>query len=292
MNAWEPIGACLDLADEAPFAVAHPHAGAAATPLVFACPHSGRLYPDPMMAASRLDAAAIRASEDAWVDRLIAEAPAFGARMITMRLARVFLDANREPWELDPAMFEDDVPAYARGRSARVAAGLGAIARVVRDGEEIYARKLRFAEARLRVEAVHIPYHAALSALVREAREAHGVAILIDWHSMPAAAAQGCGDIILGDRFGGACAPAICALVEQSLKGMGYTVTRNSPYAGGYTTEHYGRPAQGVHALQIEVNRAIYMDETSFELTPGFDRLRADLERLFQRLAGCDWTRL
>ena len=292
MNAWEPMVSFQDDEAETPFVVTRPTAGAAASPLVFASPHSGRVYPSAMMAASRLDAAAIRRSEDAYVDWLVAAAPAHGVNVITARLARVFLDVNREPWELDPAMFEDELPPYARGRSARVAAGLGAIARVVREGEEIYARKLCFAEARARVEAVHVPYHDALALLVRAAREAHGVAVLIDWHSMPAAAAQGGCDIVLGDRFGGSCSPGVSGLVERALKGMGYGVARNSPYAGGYTTEHYGRPGQKIHALQIEVNRALYMDEANMVVNAGFDRLRGDLERLFQSLAAMDWGRM
>jgi len=292
MNAREPTSSFQD-DDEviAPFVVTHPAIGCAASPLVFASPHSGRLYPEVMMAASRLDASAIRRSEDAYVDRLVERGPAHGASLITAQLARVYMDVNREPWELDPAMFEDELPAYARSRSARVAAGLGAIARVVREGEEIYTRKLCFAEARARVEAVHTPYHDALAMLVREARETHGVAVLIDWHSMPAAAAQG-GEIVLGDRFGGACAPSFSAMVERTLKAMGYVVARNSPYAGGFTTEHYGRPAHRVHALQIEVCRALYMDEASMQVTAGFERLRADLERLFEVMATVNWTRL
>ncbi|MBA3812108.1 MAG: N-formylglutamate amidohydrolase, partial [Caulobacteraceae bacterium] len=167
MNAPEPIAPARDdeLA-EAPFVVTRPPPEVTHRPLVFASPHSGRIYPAGMMAASRLDARAIRRSEDAFMDRLIEAAPAHGASVIAARFARAYVDLNREAWELDPGMFEDELPPYARGRSARVAAGLGAIARVVRQGEEIYARKLTFEEARTRVEAVHRPYHEALGALV------------------------------------------------------------------------------------------------------------------------------
>jgi N-formylglutamate amidohydrolase len=296
MNAWEAIAAADDETDAAPFTLRRPPAGAPATPLVFASPHSGRVYPAPMMAASQLDAAAIRLSEDAFVDRLIERAPQFGARVIAARVARVFVDVNREAFELDPAMFEDELPAYARARTARVAAGLGAIARVVREGQEIYARKLYFAEAKGRIEAVHAPYHVALAQLVAQARSAHGLAVLIDWHSMPSAAAKaavgGACDIVLGDRYGGACAPALSRMVESSLAARGYVVARNAPYAGGYTTEHYGRPREGVHALQIEVSRALYLDEATLRPSPGFARLQADLEALFATLARADWTRL
>ena len=304
MTAWEPLAAGGDLAGvdaEAPFVVSRPPAGTPASPLVFASPHSGRIYPAPMMEASHLDGSAIRRSEDAFVDRLIEAGPAFGASVIAARLARVWLDVNREAWELDPAMFEDELPAYARGGGARVAAGLGAIARIVREGEEIYTRKLSFADARARVEAVHRPYHHGLAALVEAARERHGVAILIDWHSMPAAAARqartgGGGeagaDMVLGDLFGAACSPGVPRLVERVLTDLGYAVARNAPYAGGYTTEHYGRPARRVHALQIEVSRALYLDEAAMAPAAGFAPLKADLERLFAALAAADWTRL
>lgn len=301
MNAWEAISAeTVDPAEgmpgeiESSFVIHRPGVGAPASPLIFASPHSGRVYPAPMMAASQLDAAAIRGSEDAWVDRLIGEAPALGARLIVARLARVWLDVNREAFELDPAMFEDELPLYARVRTARVVAGLGAIARVIRDGQEIYARKLSFAEARARIEAVHRPYHEALVRLIEEAKAEHGLGVLVDWHSMPSAAAGGSGgrvcDMVLGDRFGGSCAPALSRLAEERLEAMGYTVARNAPYAGGYTTEHYGRPARRVHALQIEINRALYMDEAGLAPTAGFSRLKADLESLMAALAGMDWA--
>jgi N-formylglutamate amidohydrolase len=260
------------------------------TPLVFASPHSGRVYPRSLMAASQLDCEAIRGSEDAFVDDLIAPAADVGATMITARLARAYIDVNREPWELDPRMFEDDLPAYARGRTARVAAGLGAIARVVGEGQEIYTRKLTFAEASARVETVHRPYHAALAELLAAAKAAHGLAILIDWHSMPAAAAPAMGprgscDIVLGDRYGASCAPAVARIVEREFRSLGYAVARNAPYAGGYTTEHYGRPGRGVHALQVEINRGLYMDEATLTPNAGFEPLKAKLATLFSRLA-------
>ena len=286
-----------DAEAEASFRLTRPPVGRPATALVFASPHSGRIYPAGLMEASRLDKDAIRRSEDAWVDRLIAAAPDHGAPVLSARLARAWLDLNRDPWELDPAMFEDELPAYARGRSARVAAGLGCIARTVGDGEEIYRRKLTFAEALARVETVHRPYHAALKGLVESARRESGAAVLIDWHSMPSAATRqggagaGC-DVVLGDRFGSACAPAVSRLVETTLQALGYRVARNAPYAGGYTTEHYGRPAGRVHALQVEINRAIYMDEATLTPLPGFDALRRDLETLFARLAATDWSGL
>lgn len=262
--------------------------------LVFASPHSGRYYPADMGASARLGAAAIRSSEDALVDQLIEAAPHFGCAVLLARYARAYVDVNREPYELDPAMFEDDLPAFVRGRTARVAAGLGSIARLVAEGREIYDRKLTFAEAARRIETVHRPYHQALRGLVDAAKAARGAAVLIDWHSMPGAAAVRCGgarrqvDMVLGDRFGSTCSGALTDLVERQLVAMGYVVARNAPYAGGYTTETYGRPSQGVHALQIEISRSLYLDERSLSPKPGFARLAMDLEQVFAALAALD----
>jgi N-formylglutamate amidohydrolase len=310
MDAWEgssppaldwltDAGVCgeaCDRAAEDAFDVVRPPGGVPASPLVFASPHSGRHYPEVLLAQSALDAAAIRRSEDAYVDQLISGAPAHGAVNIAARYARAYIDVNREAYELDQAMFEDELPAFACARSARVAAGLGSIARVVAEGQEIYRGKLTFAEARGRIDAVHHPYHQALGELLGQARQAHGAAILVDWHSMPSVAAgetaagrRTC-DVVLGDRFGSACAASLTRMVDAALAGMGFSVARNAPYAGGYTTEFYGRPEQGVHALQIEINRAIYLDEATLRPHAGFDRLKRDLGRLFEILVR-DWRK-
>ncbi|MGE5502741.1 MAG: N-formylglutamate amidohydrolase [Ignavibacteriales bacterium] len=280
-----------------PYQIVEPGADAPATPLVFASPHSGRVYPAEMLQASALDEQAIRRSEDAFVDQLIEAAALHGATLITAQYARAYVDVNREPYELDPAMFADELPDYARGRTARVAAGLGSIAKIVSEGQEIYARKLTFEEARHRIEAAHKPYHAALSALLDKTKDAHGIAVLIDWHSMPSAAAaqgrsgKGC-DMVLGDRFGASCSAALTRLVEQQFEAMGYRTVRNAPYAGGYTTEHYGKPQKRVHALQVEINRALYLDEKTMRPTEGLKRLSRDIERLTEALAAADWGRL
>jgi N-formylglutamate amidohydrolase len=300
MNAWERLGDAEPDADAAPAYTlrrAAPEGAPPPTPLVFASPHSGRLYPEDMMSAAALDAVSIRRSEDALVDDLIAAAPEFGATVLTASYARAYIDLNREPFELDPAMFVDELPEFARARTARVAAGLGAIARVVSEGQEIYHRKLTFAEARKRIEGAHRPYHHALEALLAEAQAAHGVAILVDWHSMPAAAAKAGGrdkpcDVVLGDRFGAACAGVLPTRVERELEGFGYRVARNTPYAGGYTTEHYGRPARRIHALQIELSRALYLDEATLAPTAGFSGLKAHIEQLTRTLAAADWSAL
>lgn len=304
MTAWDGASSPEDLtaapgapaasAGCEPFVLTLPDGEGA--PFVFASPHSGRDYPDELMAAAALDGAEIRRSEDAFVDQLVGAAPAYGVSLIAARYARAFVDVNREAYELDPAMFEDELPPFARARTARVAAGLGSIARVVGEGQEIYRRKLTFAEARLRIETVHRPYHQALAGLLEATRRKHGRVALIDWHSMPSAASseqaygrKAC-DMVLGDRFGSACAPALTRLVERELEAMGYRVARNAPYAGGYTTEFYGRPAEGLHALQIEINRAIYLDETGLKPNAGFPRLKRDLQTLVAALAR-DWRK-
>ena len=265
------------------------------TPLVFSSPHSGRLYPEDMGAClSGLD---IRRSEDAFVDMLVEAAPESGVALITALAARAYLDVNRQAYELDPGMFADPLPAFVRGHSPRVAAGLGAVARLISEGLEIYARKLTFAEAQDRIDRVHTPYHDALAGLIAEARSTYGYAILIDWHSMPAVAGQGHGaagdiDMVLGDRFGASCHPDLTTWMDTELSGLGYRVARNIPYAGGYTTEHYGRPQNQVHTLQIEINRGLYLDETCLKLTEGFGRLKADIARLSSAMAAEPWDRL
>ncbi|MEI9964311.1 MAG: N-formylglutamate amidohydrolase [Caulobacteraceae bacterium] len=276
MDAGDIPVLAVQAALEPPFEVRRPPGSGArpATPLVFASPHSGRLYPADMRASPRLDAGALRSSEDALVDLLLEAAPRYGGAVLLARYARAYVDVNREPWELDQAMFDEDLPEFARARTARVAAGLGSIARLVAEGREIYDRKLTFAEAAGRIEAVHRPYHRALTGLVEAARAAFGVCVLVDWHSMPGAAAGQSAqarrpvDMVLGDRFGSTCAGTLTERVERQLTRLGYIVARNAPYAGGYTTEAYGRPLEGVHALQIEISRALYLDEATLAPKP------------------------
>jgi N-formylglutamate amidohydrolase len=260
-------------------------------PLVLSSPHSGEEYPEDFIAASRLDRLTLRRSEDSFVDELFAAAPALGAPLIRALFPRAYIDPNREPWELDPAMFEDELPSYANTASPRVAAGLGTIARVVANGEEIYGRKLRFADAKARVERCYRPYHAALSAAVGATHRRFGRCLLIDCHSMPSIggpqerdAGRDRVDFVLGDCFASACAPSIVERVERLLRGQGFVVARNTPYAGGYVTQHYGRPSAGVHALQIEINRALYMDEALLARGPGFPRLAEAMTGLVREI--------
>ncbi len=260
-------------------------------PVVFSSPHSGRLYPAEMMALARLDERAIRQSEDAFVDDLIAPAVDHGVTLVLAGYARAYVDVNREPDEIDPLMFEGG-GADGAGRTARVAAGLGCIPRVVAQGREIYRGKLPADEAQRRLARVWRPYHVILDARLTRTRARFGRSILIDWHSMPTGAASAGGvrggrapDIVLGDRFGRSCAAALTGAVQRELERAGYVVARNTPYAGGWTTERYGRPEQGLHALQIEICRGLYLDEARLAPSAGFDRLRQDVGRLAQRLA-------
>ncbi|WP_119418260.1 N-formylglutamate amidohydrolase [Desertibaculum subflavum] len=261
-------------------------------PFVYSSPHSGTFYPPDFLAAARLDHVAIRRSEDSFVDELFAAVPLLGAPLVAARYARAFCDVNREPYELDPAMFEDELPAFANTTSLRVAGGHGTIARVVGAGAEIYRGKLTFAEADRRIRDCYQPYHAALGRLLAETRARFGVAVLIDCHSMPSTggplerdSGRARPDIVLGDRYGSACAPELVETATRALQSLGYRVSRNAPYAGGFNTYHYGRPAERLHALQIEINRGLYMDEERLAKKPGFARLAGDLERLVAALS-------
>ena len=261
-------------------------------PIVVASPHSGAVYPRAFLDASPLDLDLLRRSEDCHVDRLGSGAVGIGAPLLRAHFPRVFLDVNREPWELDPAMFAEPLPGYVKTRTPRIASGLGTIPRLVGNGLEIYRSKLTFREARQRVEGLHAPYHAQLAALVEETHRRFGQALLIDLHSMPSASWGGRwprgrkgADIVLGDRHGTACSPDITASADAHLRERGYSVVRNDPYPGGYTTRRYGRPGKGRHALQVEINRALYMNEATLAPRAGFARLARDLTALFECLA-------
>jgi len=261
-------------------------------PVLFNSPHSGHHYPQSFLESSRLDQIQIRRSEDTFVDDLFQCATGYGAAFMRAFFPRVYLDVNREPYELDPTMFSGNLPAYANVRSIRVAGGLGTIARIVSDSEEIYAHTLPVHDAIERIETVYKPYHACLRDALAGIRAQFGYAILVDCHSMPSLARTAIGrnrpDFILGDRYGSSCASPIVNAVAGTLKSMGYTVGRNKPYAGGFITEHYGRPGEHLHALQIEVNRGLYMNETDYSPSSGYRGLADDLEILTESL--CDFA--
>ena len=270
-----------------PFEVIEP--AALTSPVVLSSPHSGRVYTDRFLRSARLDAASLRRSEDAFVDDLFEPAVSLGLPLLRAHFPRAYLDLNREPYELDPRMFDGRLPAYVNTRSVRVAGGLGTIARVVGDSQEIYAKRLPVEEGLRRIDELHKPYHATLQALLHRALGRFGLAVLVDCHSMPSSSITGTADpstwkdeknkadFVLGDRYGTSCARRFIDVAEGALRGFGYRVDRNKPYAGGFITEHYGRPAGGVHALQIEINRGLYMDEKALARGNGFDALSRDL---------------
>lgn len=265
------------------------------SPVVYCSPHSGSDYSADFLQSSKLDLLALRQSEDCFVDEIFALAPVLGSPLLKANFPRAYLDVNREPYELDPAMFEDPLPTYANSTSYRVAGGFGTIARVVAEGQEIYPDKLPVSEAEHRIETLYMPFHETLSQLLEETSGRFGCAVLVDCHSMPSSAgrrSRSTGyqrpDVILGDRFGTSCAPAVVETAERTLLDLGYSVARNAPYAGGQTVQRHGQPATGRHALQIEISRGIYMDERRIERLPGLDQLVDDMSELVKALAEID----
>lgn len=283
---FDPLPAPRDELDP-PFDVLEPPALRA--PVLFSSPHSGAVYPKTFLDATRLDLATLRRSEDAFVDELFAGVVERGHPLVRAHFPRCYVDVNREPYELDPRMFEGRLPSFANTRSMRVAGGLGTIARVVGDAQEIYEHRIPVDEAMTRIETLYKPYHRALRRLLAGLHSDYGHAVLVDCHSMPSSAGprddRPRADAVLGDRYGTSCFPVVTEVVEQTLRGLGWTVTRNKPYAGGFITEHYGNPANGLHALQLELNRALYMDERRQVRGPNFQKVAADLGVLADRLA-------
>lgn len=279
------MSACLaDVIDPA-FEVISPEDTSA--PFLFNSPHSGRIYPRAFVEQSRLAFQTLRRSEDTFVDELFLDAVAAGAPLMRALFPRAFLDLNREPYELDPRMFDGRLPPFANTRSIRVSGGLGTIARVVGDAQEIYPRRLSVSEGLERIEAYYKPYHQALRRLIGRIQRSFGLAVLVDCHSMPSSSARddlARADCVIGDRYGTSCSEVITATIEAGLSARGYRVVRNKPYAGGYITEHYGNPAAGLHAVQIELNRGLYMDEARYERHGGFERVRADIAALVPEL--------
>ncbi|WP_353890856.1 N-formylglutamate amidohydrolase [uncultured Sneathiella sp.] len=253
-------------------------------PFVFSSPHSGRNYPKDFIDSARLDCTKLRQSEDFLVDELFSCAPVFGAPLLSADFPRAYCDANREAFELDPLMYKTPLPDYVMTTSPRLASGIGTIPKVVGAGQEIYGGKLDFEDARQRINDCYFPYHHALRQLLEAGRKKFGYIYLLDCHSMPTAnATRGSSlfrttyqrpDIILGNRYGTSCGPQLFEEVFTRLEAQGYHVGQNSPYAGGYITAHYGNPEKNIHALQIEINRALYMDQKKLEPTNGFEKLK------------------
>jgi N-formylglutamate amidohydrolase len=270
-----------------PFTIVEPAAWRA--PIIFNSPHSGSVYPDEFLSASRIDLPGLRRSEDSFMDELIGGLSARGFPTVTVNFPRSYVDVNREPYELDPRMFAGRLPSFANTRSMRVAGGLGTIPRVVGDGQEIYRERLSVDDALARIEALYKPYHRALRRLINKAHQAFGTVVVVDCHSMPSIGVSRDEprrpDVVIGDRYGTSCAPMLADMIEETMGRLGYSVGRNKPYAGGFITEHYGNPASGLHSVQLELNRAIYMDERRRERSARFAQVAKDFVVLAEALA-------
>ncbi len=263
---------------------------AAASRVVFSFPHSGRYYPDSFIHQARPKGLGLRISEDAFVDDMVgfgADLPVHGLRI---NYPRAFVDVNRNPLELDRRLIRGELPKGALSQSSRVKAGYGVVARCLNADQEIYTHPLDMAEVRRRINLIHQPYHRALTQVLIDARRLTGQAILIDWHSMPSSSVKGFDaadkgpDIVLGTLHGESCSLGLARLIRARFEAEGLNVGMNKPFAGGYILERYGRPAEGVEAVQIEVNRALYMDEDTFERREGFQRLSTIFRTLTQEL--------
>ncbi len=288
MNQIMPTPWHLLHSPELALGVVRPNA-AAAKGVVYSLPHSGRYYPESFVAEARQSGSALRASEDAFVDDMVALSPDLGVHGIVCNYARAFCDVNRNPLELDSRLIRGELPKAALSLSARVKAGFGVIARRLSADQDIYKQPLDMKEVNRRLDLVHRPYHEMLQRLLKEAA-VDGQVTLIDWHSMPSAAlsaqANGGGkpDIVLGDLHGESCHSELTQGVRKLLEGEGLRVGLNKPFAGGYIVEHYGRPAVGRQVLQIEINRAIYMDEATLEPNGGVAVLTATFRKLTEIL--------
>lgn len=273
--------------DQPPFEIAEPAIWR--SPIIFNSPHSGSVYPEQFLSASRIDLAGLRRSEDSFMDELIGGLTDAGFPVVRVNFPRSYVDVNREPYELDPRMFTGRLPSFANTRSMRVAGGLGTIPRVVGDGEEIYRERLAVDDALGRIELLYKPYHRALRRLIHKAHQTFGTVILVDCHSMPSTGISfdepKRPDIVIGDRYETSCAPQLPNVIDDVMRGLGYSLARNKPYAGGFITEHYGNPASGLHAVQLELNRAVYMDERRRERGPRFRQVATDFLTLADALA-------
>jgi N-formylglutamate amidohydrolase len=274
-------------AEQGPIRVQRPKAELV-RPVIFSSPHSGRRYEEELQRRTILPLEVLRRSEDAYVDELIECATEFGASTLMSDCPRVFVDVNRSSWELDQRMFSDRLPAHADTRSRRAVSGLGVVPRVAADGRHLYRSRLRVADAKDLLGRYYTPYHHALSELIDDV-QADGKGIVIaDTHSMPEHSARGV-DFVLGDRFGQSCHPAVTRIAEGMLKDRGFVTVRNTPYAGGYTTEHYGRPDLGVNVIQIEISRGLYLDENRVVKSPEFTAFADEFRSFIKNFTCIDW---
>ncbi|MFL2930577.1 MAG: N-formylglutamate amidohydrolase [Candidatus Micropelagos sp.] len=274
-----------------PFTLTSSHGNGSPSKWLITSPHSGHYYPRDFILKSKLDSQQLRLSEDMHIDALLADAPQAGAGLLSATYPRAYVDLNREPYELDASMFSDPLPDYVNKDSTRVLGGLGTIAKIVTERLEIYDRPLVFSEAEQRIEKIYFPFHTCLKQQIETARDFWGKAYLLDVHSMPSNAVRkykggksGSVDFVLGNRHGRSCDADIYDVVYDFLTDAGYYVEKNKPYAGGYITEHYGNPSEGFHTLQLEVNRKLYMNETSYDLLGNSDEIRNLFSDLVSRL--------
>lgn len=265
------------------------HPDVRSTSVVFASPHSGRDYPWAFLRHTELDKLTIRSSEDAFVDQLFACAPDFGAPFLRAGAPRAFVDLNRSSEELDPALIEG---VSRQGHNPRIASGLGVIPRVVAGGRAIYRGKLSMAEAKRRIDLYWRPYHEMLARQLNEARGLFGEAILVDCHSMPHEAmdviSRGVAkrpEVVIGDRFGVSADGEIVDRIEAAFAAAGLIVVRNAPFAGAYVVQHYGRPGRRQHAVQIEIDRALYMDEAKVRPNENFNGFRRLMRQVVAEIA-------
>jgi len=261
-----------------------------ASSVVFASPHSGRAYLPAFLKRTVLDRLILRSSEDAFVDVLFDCVPEFGAPLLTAEAPRAYVDLNRSPDELDPALIQG---VRRIGHNPRIASGLGVIPRVVSNGRAIYSGKMSRTEADMRIARYWQPYHAQLERLLKEAHQAFGQAVLIDCHSMPHEAVDSVSrsasarpDIVLGDRFGASAGGHVVYLIEAAFASAGFTVARNAPFAGAFIAQAYGRPSRAQHAVQIEIDRALYMDEKRIAPNENFDAFRSVMRGVIAEIAG------
>ncbi len=258
-------------------------------PVIFSSPHSGDHYPDSFVQQTDLDLLSLRQSEDFKVDELIGMAPGLGAPLVKSNYPRAFCDPNRQAYELDPSMFDEDLPEHVTTSSHRIAAGIGTIPKIVSAGKQIHTSLLSYQDALERLMLCYFPYHAALKETIEEGVEKFGKILLVDCHSMPGSPANiseksKLTDFILGDRFGDSCPLEYSIFIANRLKSYGYSVCYNSPYAGGYITQHYSSHYKDVNVLQIEINRLLYMDQSTLTPTEGMSVLKDQFSELISDL--------
>jgi len=266
------------------YSIQEPHS--TVKPVLFTSPHSGSVYPERLLQQISVPVINMRRTEDAFVDELFASVPNRGGTLLQANYGRCFIDVNRDARELDKSMFKDGVPRTSGMPTSRVKAGLGCLPRIGAHGRELYTRKLARADGAARLDRIHDTYHMEIREILSQFRSEWSDCVLIDCHSMPSAqhGRRQLPDIVLGDRFGSSCDGRLTSAVERACRSQGLSVARNAPYAGGYTTRYYGRPRSGVHVLQIEINRSLYMNELTVEKDQGFVSTRSKIEHLCEAI--------